>query len=221
VYDAERARAAGIDVTRRPTGGLAVLHDRELTYSVSAPLHRFGGPRAAYTAINRALVEGLRALGVPAALATGGPPRGPAMATAEPCFQVAAPGEVVTGGRKLIGSAQRAEGGALLQHGSILLDGTQATVVSLLTVSDGALLLEAADRPGRRSFSIPAMNGFTTVREVLGSVPSWEDLVQAFVAGFEAVCGTRLAPDQLSRDEISRASAWEDHYRGATWTWRR
>jgi lipoate-protein ligase A len=209
LYDPARARAAGIDLARRPTGGLAVLHDRELTYCVAAPLRLFGGPRAAYAAINGALVAGLRTLGVPEALAAAGPRREPGAAAAEPCFQTAAPGEVVAHGRKLIGSAQRAERGALLQHGSILLDGTQADVLRLL-VSDAA-----------PAAGTTAGAGSITLRELLGGVPAWEELVRGIVAGFMGLCGTPLAPETLTREEAARAAVLEDHYRADTWTWRR
>jgi lipoate-protein ligase A len=122
-YPLDAIRGAGTDVVRRPTGGRAVLHDEELTYAVVTPLATWGGVRAAYRAINDGLAAALRSLGAPVDLAPGtarslGPDSGP-------CFQVPAAGEVVAGGRKLVGSAQARIGRALLQHGSILLAGTQ------------------------------------------------------------------------------------------------
>src|SRR5512142_3215722 len=66
VYDAAAAAARGIDIVRRPTGGRAVLHDRELTYGVAVRVGELGSPRETYAAVNRALVAGLRRLGVPA-----------------------------------------------------------------------------------------------------------------------------------------------------------
>ncbi|HEV2149493.1 MAG TPA: hypothetical protein VGR37_18985, partial [Longimicrobiaceae bacterium] len=61
-YDLDALRARGVDVVRRPTGGRAVLHDRELTYSVAVADGALGGPRECYAAVNRALVAGLRRL---------------------------------------------------------------------------------------------------------------------------------------------------------------
>lgn len=113
-----------ISTVRRPTGGMAVRHDREITYAVAVPAERLGGPRATYVAINRALVAGLRQLGVPAQLAAGG--QRAAFGSLHPCFAEAAEGEVVASGRKLVGSAQRYERRAILQHGSILLGNDQA-----------------------------------------------------------------------------------------------
>jgi lipoyl(octanoyl) transferase len=65
-YDPLAARVLGVEVVRRPTGGREVLHDRELTYSVTAPLEILGGSRAAYRTLNEALVRALRSMGAPA-----------------------------------------------------------------------------------------------------------------------------------------------------------
>jgi len=84
--DPARAAARGVDIVRRPTGGLAVLHDRELTYAAVLPVGLLGSPRETYRALNRALVEVLRRLGLPAELApaggAGGVPAGPTTAPA-------------------------------------------------------------------------------------------------------------------------------------------
>ena len=103
-YDPARGHSAGIEFVRRPTGGRAVLHDRELTYAAVLPCPTPGGLRATYGLINRGLVEALCSLGVPAAMAAGrGLHTGP---DAGPCFDEPAPGEVTVAGRKLVGSAQ-------------------------------------------------------------------------------------------------------------------
>lgn len=120
----------GRDTVRRPTGGMAVLHHREVTYALAIPAVRLGGPRATYMTVNQALVAGLRELGVCASVAP--PTRRARFGTVQPCFAEAAEGEVVAGGRKLVGSAQRYERRVLLQHGSILLANDQpAGAVSL------------------------------------------------------------------------------------------
>ncbi|HEX6309076.1 MAG TPA: hypothetical protein VFZ69_12855 [Longimicrobiales bacterium] len=205
VFDPARAAAAGIDMVRRPTGGLAVLHDHELTYSLTAPLAPFGGPRAAYTAINRALVEGLREAGVPAEQAAGGRSRGPVRDAAEPCFQAPAAGEVVVRGLKLIGSAQCCEHGAFLQHGSILLGGSQSRVRDLLA---------AGTQP-------PADPTSITLRDLLGAEPPLASLICALSAGFERLFGTRLARERLTRDENVTVGRLALHYAADDWTWRR
>jgi lipoyl(octanoyl) transferase len=214
IYDEARIRAAGVDVVRRPTGGLAVLHDRELTYCVLAPACALGGPRRAYHLINSALVAGLATLGVAAAVAGSGSGPDPIGNAAAPCFQAPAAGEVVAGGRKLVGSAQRCEDRTLLQHGSILLDGSQAAVLDML--GDAAVRGSGGSRDGATGAA-----GAITLREILGVVPAWNSLIQAITAGFERVCGTRLAPDPLTHAEDARAGRHEVVYAGAAWTWRR
>ena len=131
LYDPACLASAGLHVVRRPTGGRALLHDAEVTYSVTAPLATAGSLRTAYARINTILVHALRALGVDAVIA-GSPEARSVSPGASPCFAHPAPGEIVVGGRKLAGSAQWRSGGALLQHGSILLSGDQRRVARLL-----------------------------------------------------------------------------------------
>jgi lipoate-protein ligase A len=117
----------GIDIVRRPTGGQAVWHEHEVTYAVAAPVAAFGSLRNAYREIHTRLATALRALGVDATIATGGPAIGPS-GRPPSCFASSVGGEIVVNHRKLVGSAQVRRGGAFLQHGSILLDGSQETV---------------------------------------------------------------------------------------------
>jgi len=123
-WDVAAMRAAGYDVVRRPTGGRALLHAHEVTYSVVMPLPRATPWRWAYDAVNTRLLAALQALAVPAALCTPSdthvvPPDGPA------CFAAPAPGELSVHGRKLVGSAVWRTTGAYLQHGAILVRDAQ------------------------------------------------------------------------------------------------
>jgi lipoate-protein ligase A len=114
----------GVPLVRRPTGGKAVWHEAEVTYAVAAPIAQFGSLRDAYCQIHTWLVAALRSLGVDASLApyrpTVRPSDGPTA-----CFATPVGGEILVQGRKLVGSAQVRRANALLQHGSILLDGKQ------------------------------------------------------------------------------------------------
>lgn len=209
-FDAGLAADRGIDVVRRPTGGLAVYHDHELTYAVVAPAGLLGRPRAAYMAINRALAAGLRRLGAPVALAAGpGPAAGHAVTPSpapglarHPCFQQLAEGEIVAAGRKLVGSAVRLERGALLQHGSILLDGDQSEAARLQRGVTGA-----PDSVG--------------LHEILGRTPDWTELRNAVIVGFGASLGIDFDADRLGRSESDRARVLRQRYRSDEWTWRR
>jgi lipoyl(octanoyl) transferase len=204
-YDPARLRARGLDVVRRPTGGLAVLHDAELTYAVAAPVADIGRPRAAYAAISAALVEGLRRLGVGARVVAAADGRAPAPDAAYPCFGEAAPGEIAAGAGKLVGSAQRAEHGCLLQHGSILLDGDQAAVAAL----------------GTGPAPVAGSGRNATIAGLLGALPPVEAVGAAVIAGFEARIGILLAPRPLDSAERERARTLETHFASDAWTWRR
>lgn len=114
--------ATGLGGVRRPTGGRALLHHRELTYCVTMPLAAHLPWRMAYDAVNRVLLEALLTAGVPVQLAAGA---GPIAPDGPVCFDQPAAGELTVGGRKLVGSAVWRHGDAYLQHGSILLHDDQ------------------------------------------------------------------------------------------------
>jgi len=185
--------AHGIDVVRRPTGGRAVLHHLELTYSVCAPLG--SGPftrdlQAAYRTICRALVAGLRRLGVAAEL-SGTPESGMIKPTqAIPCFVGPAAGEVVAGGRKLVGSAMRRVGDSILQHGSIL-EGW-----------DGALQAGCLGLPDDRELR-PAV---VTLADLLGAAPAPAPLAEAVAAGFAETLVTSFTSSSTTEAEGARAA---------------
>jgi lipoate-protein ligase A len=127
-YDRDRIATLGLATVRRPTGGRAVWHDHEVTYAVAGPVGLFGSLPATYRAIHGVLAEALRALGVDAGLAPKATARLP---DAGACFASPAGGEIIVAGRKLVGSAQVREGGAFLQHGSILLTNGQDVVAAV------------------------------------------------------------------------------------------
>jgi lipoate-protein ligase A len=203
LYDRRRASAEGVTFVRRPTGGRAVLHDRELTYALVLPLRSLGGARGAHRVIARGLVGALGALGVPARLATAGSERSPAPDTG-PCFQRPAADEVVVRGRKLVGSAQVRLGGALLQHGSLLLGAGQDRLDAL--------------RVEPRGVPSPA----TSLAELLDPVPPWPRLVDAVREGLARALGGSWSPGEIL---ALRPDALEDElearYASEGWTWRR
>lgn len=201
LYDPATAKKLGIEIVRRPTGGMAVLHDCELTYAVVAPIDVLDGPRAAYAAINRALVAGLRDLGVAAMLAPES--KRSAFGTMHPCFAEPAAGEVIAEGCKLVGSAQRCEKRTLLQHGSILLDGMQSEVAQIAAVP------------------FDLVSRATNLRTLLGFVPEAAHLTAAMASGFEELCGTSLAPTKLTASVAERAHELIDSYQSPEWTWRK
>lgn len=198
-YDLSRANALGVAFVRRPTGGRAVLHHREVTYSISAPAgpaSPLGSLAESYAWINRLLVEGLRALGADVCVAAPtAPPPHPGVA---PCFETPVAGELCAGGRKLVGSAQVREHGALLQHGSILVDDDQPLA--------GTLLIEPGAPPP------PA----ATLHELLGTAPSARDVADALAGALGPA--PALPFDGALRDH---ADALRTRYEDPAWTWRR
>lgn len=113
---------AGIDLVRRPTGGRAVVHDHELTYSIVVPeVHPFinkGGVMDAYRGISRGIVTAFNLLGIVASLAAEEGPR--AGLAPGSCFDMPSPYEVKVQGKKVVGSAQLRRDGIVLQHGAII-----------------------------------------------------------------------------------------------------
>ena len=204
--DAGFCAAHGVDVVRRPTGGRAVLHHLELTYAVAAPLGQGAFTQdlqAAYRTICGALVAGLRAVGVPAEL-SGAPANGLIKPTqAIPCFVGPAAGEVVAGGRKLVGSAMRRLGNSILQHGSILEGWDGALQAGCLGLADDSSLRPVV----------------VTIGELLGGAPEVGRLEEAIAAGAAATLGVEFAPSELSAEERARAALLERERYGQTgWT---
>ena len=196
-YDRGALERTGIAVVRRPTGGRAILHHREITYSVTAPAADGEPIAAAYDWINGLLLRALRMLGVQAMIAM---PSGRAPAPdANPCFAEPTAGEIILGGRKLVGSAQYREAGALLQHGSILISDDQSSLAALA---------------GGGAAPTPA-----TLEQALGRAP---DPAELYVALHAAMREDGIEPEPLASAELTdsiarHVPAFED----SQWTWRR
>ena len=115
-------RADAVDVVRRPTGGRAILHHREITYSVTAPWRR----RRPASRTNGSIASPPARSSASACTPLVATPEPRARRRVAPCFDEPAAGELTFEGRKLAGSAQWRADGALLQHGSILIDDDQS-----------------------------------------------------------------------------------------------
>jgi lipoate-protein ligase A len=199
--DAARARALGIALVRRPTGGRALLHHREVTYSVTTALLPDDSVRAWYGSINEVLLAALRALGVKATEAV---PNGrtPVPATAS-CFVRPDEGEITVDGRKLVGSALLRQRDALLQHGSILLDDDQPML--------NAVLPDDELRPA------PA----GTLRQALLVMPSFSDIANALFGALRAARGVEASTMEADAALREEAAELEQHYASAEWTFQR
>lgn len=202
LYSLPAARSRGVDYVRRPTGGRAVLHAAELTYAVVAPIRSLGGVREAYARINAALAAALSSLGAAVALSQEADSL---PVDAGPCFRTPAEGEVTADGRKLVGSAQARVGGALLQHGSIILAGDQ----SLLTV-----LRERHE--DEEEHEAPA-----TLTSLVGGVDA-ADVADAVTDHLRGRFGGRWTTSRYRTRELQSAARLEaERYGRDEWTWRR
>jgi lipoate-protein ligase A len=208
--DPDACRRKGIDIYRRVTGGRAVLHRDEVTYSVVSAGSRafFGeGLRPAYRRIALALAEGLKILGVDAELAPPAPRgRGRAVGRHPSCFSASSGCEIDAGGRKLVGSAQKREGDTLLQHGSILVAGHGEEFAGLL-------------REGAKG---PSPLSMTSLEELRGCRPSYTTVVDALAEGFSRGWGVNFEPGGLTEEEEALAAELEEcRYRSHAWNGRR
>lgn len=194
-YDRDRIAHLGFDTVRRPTGGRAVWHAQELTYAVAAPSFHFGSLRIAYLEIHAMLAEALRLLGAQTSLAPAA--RTPPI-DAGACFAQAAGGEVIVGGRKVVGSAQLRQGRAFLQHGSILLEDNQQVVHDLT---------RGTERP-RES---PRRGGSWSAAQLVSAIT--RSAVERWPGTWE-----RFPNEEVV---LSGASIHHPRYRSLAWTWAR
>lgn len=198
-YDLDAARSLGISFVRRPTGGRALLHDREVTYSVAMPAKSPSDAAEAYVFINEVLLAGLRGLGVAARRSTGSANITPGL---RPCFDVPSAHEIVLDERKLVGSAQWRHDDTLLQHGSILVRDDQAMITRLL-----------------KEPPISPPEG-ATLHQALGWDPGIEDVGPPMRDALERLCGSKVQEFD-ARQARDHAAELEPTYGDDNWTWRR
>lgn len=166
-YNRQTIDRLGLETVRRPTGGRAVWHEHEVTYSVAGPVSAFGSLGDTYIFIHEMLARAMKRLGIEARLAQK-TARTPGLNSGA-CFASPVGGEVLVDGKKLVGSAQIREGDAFLQHGSILLEDGQ-DVIAKISNGSGA---------GLQSTSISSVTGgrmgFDTVARAVGDevMESW------------------------------------------------
>jgi lipoate-protein ligase A len=213
--DVDRAacRAVGIDVVRRPTGGRAILHTDELTYSV-ALLET--DPRVtadivtSYRRLSEGLLAGLHGLGV-GAIQAYGERSGDAAAVTAVCFERPSNYEITYGGRKLVGSAQWRARGGVLQHGTLPLWGDITRIVDCLAFPPGE---RAAQRVALRARA-------TTLREALGRGVPFAEVAERLAEGLAGALNVTFEPGALTAEERALASGLRrDRYAAPEWTGR-
>lgn len=193
--DVEACRSLGVDLVRRITGGGAVFHDLEVTYSIVIPEgHRLAPPSIAdsYRSLCSGIIAGLAILGIEASF--------------EPINDIAA------GGKKISGNAQTRRKGCLLQHGTILLRADVDTMFALLKIpaekSRGKLIQDAKAR-------------ITSVADLTGGA-DFANVSEALKSGFTRALSLSLVPDSPSPEELKRAAALaREKFSRDEWTFRR
>ena len=196
----------GIALVRRPTGGRAVYHRDEFTYSfVSSKAYGIpAGIVASYAYLAQGLVAALDCLGVPAELSEGRVSKQPSAA----CFASSTQADLTSGGFKLIGSAQVWKDDALLQQGSLPLDDRSAEFYSLLRFPDEVARAEALAQYREK----------TTPLHTFAPHAAWDEVAQAFRVGFGSALQADFQPAELTAEEwtLGRQLA-EEKYSKLTW----
>ncbi len=183
-------------LVRRPTGGGAILHADEITYSVVVSVaHPLlpGDASGGYARFHAPLLGALAQLGAEASSRGAGQPSGHPRPSPFFCFELATASDLVSRGRKILGSAQRRTRAGFLQHGSLPLQGSAGARAGAISLS------EAAGRP----------------------ISYWEAeaaIIEAFALHF----GTCMVEDEPSAVELACAERLADErYRNPSYTWRR
>lgn len=209
--DTTRLQEHGWDVVRRMTGGRAILHTDELTYSVTGTTKEpilAGALLESYNRLASALLAAVQDLGLMVEMKEG---KADGDGIPNPvCFEVPSTYEITVGGKKLIGSAQARRKGGVLQHGSLPLSGDLTRICQALVFPDDSARKAAMNRLLARA---------TTVESVLGREVAWETATQAFARAFEAKLGLTLNAGELAESELARAEELvNEKYAHPSWT---
>ena len=211
--DINRLKQRGWEVVRRATGGRAILHTDELTYSIIAPSNEpqvEGSILESYNRLAQALLLAVKNLELPVEIKEG---KINEAATPNPvCFEVPSAYEITVNGKKLIGSAQARKKEGVLQHGSLPLTGDLTRICQALTFENESAREDASTRLLERA---------TTVESAVGVGISWENAAQAFVHAFEVQLGLNFERKELSASESNRAEELvKEKYAQPVWTQR-
>lgn len=205
--------ARGWDVVRRPTGGRAILHTDELTYSVigaSDEPRLAGGVLESYKRLSEGLMAALKLMGLP--VERQPMHEGPGLGDADNpvCFEVPSDYEITLHGKKIIGSAQARRKGGVLQHGSLPLFGDIGRITEILTYPSPERQQQSAERVRARA---------ATVEEGLGRRVSFDAAAEAFIQAFAETLNIEFIEGELSADEHAATKRWlAERYANPAWT---
>jgi lipoyl(octanoyl) transferase len=193
----DELKRLGIVPVRRITGGRAVLHFEDLTYSItiSSAGEMPAGVFASYHYLCRGLLAAFSILGIDAGLGSERSGRG----APDACFALSTGADIIFNGRKFVGSAQKRIGSSLLQHGSILLR-PQTEILGRI--------FENGETRSKEMLSAK----ITCLEDILGRSIDPEEVALAIVGGFARALEVELLPDSLTADEVRAAHELLDKY---------
>lgn len=210
--DLDALQNYGWQLVRRPTGGRAILHTDELTYSVIAPNTE---PRVAgsvlhsYRRLSQALLNALHRLHLPARADSHYTLPQNAQPAGAVCFEVPSNYEITVNGKKLIGSAQARRKEGVLQHGSLPLWGDLTRITRALRFASETERQCAASRLLDRAANA----------QLLGIDLTWDECADAFEAAFAETLSIQFIPGDLTPAEQSRATQLcAEKYAHPSWT---
>jgi len=212
--DVDKCRELGIDVVRRPTGGRAVLHDKEITYSVVISLGLLpGSVLQTYRFLSAGLLQAIKLLGLEASVEDK--PTKSSVSGSPACFDSPSWYEIEVSGRKLVGSAQVRQRDVLLQHGSVLLE---------LDIERLQQVMKLPDTKARERMIASLDAKATAINPELlraGMAPLRPyPVVEALIEGFRSGLGITLLQGWLTDEERSTAKQLaEGKYASQSWTY--
>jgi len=200
-------------LVRRPTGGKAILHIDELTYSITAPLNdpiMAGSLLESYRRISAALQKSLEFLGISTSADHQYSNESGQKNIDAVCFKTPSNYEITWKGKKLIGSAQARKAGGVLQHGSLPLFGDLARITKVLNY---------ASQNDRDTAAQQTLDRAVTLEEAAGHPITWEQVSEALIAGFSSQFGIQLMLDEPTQNELAEAEKLvQTKYASSSWT---
>jgi len=202
------------DLVRRPTGGKAILHADEITYSITTPLDDpliSGSVIESYQRLSQALLIALKILGIPAD-AKPKDPSNPLKPANPICFESPSDFEITSSGKKIIGSAQARRLQGVLQHGSIPLFGDITRIVRVLNYSSSEELEKSRNELFQKA---------CTLFDIHQTRIDWSSAANAIIEGFSKTFNITFNPDPVSKEEMEKAHQLVDtKYNHESWTFR-
>jgi lipoate-protein ligase A len=182
----DNCKEFGVDYVRRITGGGAVFHEDELTYSIVISESHPEIPKNimnSYGRICGAIIKGLKNMGINS--------------------QYVPINDIIVDGKKISGNAQTRKAKTVLQHGTILTDVDVEKMFSLLMVPNEKIKDKMISDVKKR---------VTSIKHVLGKVIEFNNVAKAMKSGFEEEFGIELELSELTNDEINRANEFEEKF---------